>query len=155
MGDLICLNVYTYARGVMTSPPGSVSGTTYQGYLEQLAREMDKPILVTQVGLSTSPIEPKAWVPGFGGHRVTDVPAMLRAIWNDIRTARGHEKFCGLTFFEFQDEWWKSGEDPTDCRRHEADDPEEWFGIYAVDADGTLAPKGDIPATVKDLFTSQ
>lgn len=39
--------------------------------------------------------------------------------------------------------------------RHEAEDPEEWFGIYAVDADGTLAPKGDIPATVKDLFTSQ
>lgn len=39
MGDLICLNVYTYARGVMTSPPGSVSGTTYQAtWSNSLAR---------------------------------------------------------------------------------------------------------------------
>ena len=37
LGDLVCLNVYTYARGVRTSPPGSVTGTSYQGYLEELA----------------------------------------------------------------------------------------------------------------------
>lgn len=59
MGDLVCLNIYTYANGVRTSPPGSTTGTTYQGYLEQLAAEMTQPILVTQVGLSTSPIAPK------------------------------------------------------------------------------------------------
>ena len=45
LGDLVCLNVYTYARGVRTSPPGSVTGTSYQGYVEELAAQTEKPIL--------------------------------------------------------------------------------------------------------------
>ena len=154
MGDLICLNIYTYARGVSSSPPGSVTGTTYQGYLEQLAAETNQSILVTQVGLSTSPIAPKPWVPGFGGHKVEDVPAVFRSVWKDIRTARGKEHFSGLVFFELNDEWWKSGEDPTDSSRHEPEDPEEWFGIYEIGKDNGLVPKGTIPATVRELFTS-
>ena len=51
MGDLICMNIYTYAHGVVSSPPGSVTGTSYQGYLEELAATSRQPILVTQVGL--------------------------------------------------------------------------------------------------------
>lgn len=154
MGDLVCLNAYTYANGVRTSPPGSVTGTSYQGYLEQLAAEIHLPILITQVGLSTSPIAPKPWIPGFGGHKVEDVPKAFRSVWQDIRTAKGKEAFAGLVFFELQDEWWKSGEDPKDTTRHDADDPEEWFGIYkVVGKDHRLKPKGDIPATVKELFT--
>jgi hypothetical protein len=152
MGDLWCMNVYTYARGVKTSPPGSVTGTPYQGYLEELAALVTKPVIVTQVGLSTSPIEPKAWVPGFGGHEVADVPATFRAVWKDIRTARGREKYAGLVFFELHDEWWKSGEDHTDSTRHEPDDPEEWFGIYEVGENNLLIPKGQIPETVRALF---
>ena len=102
LGDLVCLNVYTYARGVRTSPPGSVTGTSYQGYVEELAAQTEKPILITQVGLSTSPFEPKPWVPGFGGHRVEDVPGVFTAVWQDIRTARGREKICGRFFFRAQ-----------------------------------------------------
>lgn len=154
MGDLICLNIYTYANGVRTSPKGSVTGTSYQGYLEQLAREMDKPILVTQVGLSTSPFEPKPWVPGFGGHKVKDVPNVFRSIWKDIHTAKGHEKYCGLAFFELNDEWWKTGEDEIDPQKHAREDPEEWFGLYSIDKKNRLVPKGDIPKTVKELFTA-
>jgi hypothetical protein len=152
LGDLVCLNVYTYARGVRTSPPGSVTGTSYQGYLEELAAVTDKPILVTQVGLSTSPFEPKPWVPGFGGHKVEEVPENFIAIWRDLRTAKGKEKFCGIAFFELQDEWWKSGEDPTDSTRHELEDPEEWFGLYAVGKGNRLVPKGKIPETIKNLY---
>lgn len=154
LGDLVCLNVYTYAKGVRTSPPGSVTGTSYQGYLEELAAQSDKPIFVTQVGLSTSPFEPKSWVPGFGGHKVEDVPTDFSAIWQDIRTAKGKEKFCGISFFELQDEWWKSGEDPTDSTRHELEDPEEWFGLYQVGADNRLIPKGKIPETVGKLYNA-
>jgi hypothetical protein len=153
LGDLVCLNVYTYARGVRTSPPGSITGTTYQGYLEDLAASTQKPIVITQVGLSTSPFEPKAWVPGFGGHPVEDVPDTYRAVWNDLRTAWGREKFAGLVFFQLHDEWWKSGEDPTDATRHERQDPEEWFGIYEIVPEtNKLAPKGNIPETVRYLF---
>lgn len=153
LGDLVCLNVYTYARGVRTSPPGSVTGTSYQGYLEDLAAGTKKPIFVTQVGLSTSPFEPKSWVPGFGGHKIEDVPEHFRAIWRDIRTAKGKEKFCGIAFFELHDEWWKSGEDPTDSLRHEREDPEEWFGIYGIGTDNRLMPKGQISETVKNLYS--
>jgi hypothetical protein len=152
LGDLVCLNVYTYARGVRTSPPGSVTGTSYQGYLEELAAQSTKPILVTQVGLSTSPFEPKSWVPGFGGHKVEDVPRDFTAIWQDIRTAKGKDKFCGIAFFELQDEWWKSGEDPTDSSRHERQDPEEWFGLFEVGADQRLVAKGKIPETLGKLY---
>ena len=152
LGDLVCLNVYTYARGVRTSPPGSVTGTSYQGYVEELAAQTEKPILITQVGLSTSPFEPKPWVPGFGGHRVEDVPGVFTAVWQDIRTAKGREKICGISFFELNDEWWKSGEDPTDSTRHESEDPEEWFGMYEVGPDLRLVPKGKIPETIGSLY---
>jgi len=153
LGDLICLNVYTYARGVRTSPPGSVTGTPYQGYLEELAAGAEKPVFVTQVGLSTSPFEPKPWVPGFGGHKVEEVPNAFTSIWQDIRTAKGREKFCGISFFELHDEWWKSGETPTDSTCHERGDPEEWFGIYKVGANRRLVPKGKIPETIRVLFS--
>lgn len=155
LGDLVCLNVYTYARGVRTSPPGSVTGTSYQGYLEDLAAQTEKPILITQTGLSTSPFEPKSWVPGFGGHKVEDVPQKFTAIWRDVQTAAGREKISGIAFFELLDEWWKSGEDPTDSSRHEREDPEEWFGLYEVGTDHRLIPKGDIPATLRSLFRSE
>jgi len=152
LGDLVCLNVYTYARGVRTSPPGSVTGTSYQGYVEELAAQAEKPILITQIGLSTSPFEPKPWVPGFGGHRVEDVPGVFTSVWQDIRTAQGGEKICGVAFFELNDEWWKSGEDPTDSTRHEPEDPEEWFGIFEVGPDRRLVPKGKIPETIGNLY---
>lgn len=152
IGDLMCINIYTYANGVKTSPPGSVTGTSYQGYLEQLARSTNLPIFITQVGLATSPFEPKPWVPGFGGHNVADVPRTFESVWNDVRTARGREKFCGLVFFELHDEWWKSGEDPTDTTRHEENDPEEWFGLYEIGNDNALVPKGRIPEAVRNLF---
>ena len=152
MGDLVCLNVYTYARGVASSRPGSVTKTTYQGYLEDLAEMTAQPILITQIGLSTSPIAPKPWVPGFGGHRVEDVPAVFQSVWTDLRTARGNEKFSGLVFFELHDEWWKSGEYAEDSSHHEDNDPEEWFGLYQVGEHNRLIPKGDIPKAVHDLF---
>ncbi|MGE4559684.1 MAG: hypothetical protein AB7E77_05765 [Desulfobulbus sp.] len=154
MGDLICLNVYTYANGVKTSPPGSVTETTYQGYLEQLATEFHQPILVTQVGLSTSPIAPRPDIPGFGGHTAAEVPAVFASVWRDIRTARGRERFCGMSFFELQDEWWKSAKGPEAALHQDAEDPEQWFGVYSVDSKGRLVPKGNIPRSIGRLFAA-
>lgn len=153
IGDLVCLNIYTYARGVLTSPPGSVTGTTYQGYLEGVTAMTKKPLFITQVGLSTSPYEPKPWVPGFGGHRVSDVPGAFRSIWQDVRTAKGSGQIVGLAFFELHDEWWKSGETQDDSMRLNEEDPEEWFGLYSLDDQGRLSAKGQIPETVRDLFS--
>jgi len=152
MGDLLCMNVYTYANGVLSSPPGSVTGTTFQGYLEELAATTKLPILVTQVGLSTSPIMPKPEVIDYGGHKPEKVAEVFRSVWQDIRTARLRDHFCGLVFFEFQDEWWKIGWTPDDEVRHEPGDPEEWFGLYELGEGNRLIPKGDLPAVVRSLF---
>lgn len=154
IGDLMCLNVYLYAKGVVSSPPGSTTGTPLQGYLEQLAAQSSKPIFITQSGLSTSPISSKPWIPRFGGNRVEDVPDVFRAIWRDLRTAKQHEKFCGLSFFEFQDEWWKNGDHQTDADTQAPKDLEEWFGIYAFDKHKRLEPKGRIPDTVREIFAA-
>ncbi|MDD2467043.1 MAG: hypothetical protein PHI97_23870 [Desulfobulbus sp.] len=154
MGDLICLNIYTYANGVKTSPPGSVTGTAYQGYLEQLAKEFHQPILVTQVGLSTSPIAPRADIPGFGGHKPEEVPPVLASVWRDIDTTKGKERFCGVSIFELQDEWWKSAKGPEASLHQDEEDPEQWFGVYSVDAKGTLTAKGDIPKRIRLLFAT-
>jgi len=140
---------------VTTSPPGSVTGTSYQGYVEELAAQTEKPVFITQVGLSSSPFEPKPWVPGFGGHRVEDVPEAFADVWRDVQTAQGREKICGLSFFELNDEWWKSGEDGLDATRHNEEDPEEWFGIFSIGPDRRLKPKGRIAETIKTLFTDE
>ena len=153
LGYLACLNIYTYANAVRSSGPGRSTGTSYQGYLEQLAWELQsKPIFITQVGLSTSPIAPKNWVPGFGGHSEEEVAKTFRQIWQDLQKAQGRERFCGLAFCEWQDEWWKSGEDPRDAFRHEKEDPEEWFGLFELGPKNQLIPKGNIPKTVQAIF---
>ena len=153
MGDLVCLNVYTYARGVRTSGAGSVTGSSYQGYLEDLAKVTKKPIFITQVGFATSPNEPRPWVPGFGGHSPEKIPAMLHEIWRDLTTAKGHDKFCGLAFFELNDEWWKSAKSPADSEHQDQDDPEQWFGLFSVGPDGRLIPKGKLPEAVWQIFS--
>jgi len=153
MGDLVCLNIYTYARGVRTSPAGTVTGSSYQGYLEELAEKTDKPIFITQVGFSTSPYEPKPWVPGFGGHSIEKIPELFTEIWRDLSTAKGREKFCGLAFFELNDEWWKSAKNPVDAQRQDQEDPEQWFGLFSVGPDGRLTAKGRLAETVREIFS--
>jgi hypothetical protein len=153
MGDLLCMNIYTYAHGVTSSPPGSATGTSFQGYLEELAAFSKLPILVTQVGLSTSPVMPKPEVVDYGGHRPEKVAKVFRSVWQDIRTARLGDHFSGLVFFEFQDEWWKIGWDASDENQHEPADPEEWFGLYEVGEGNRLTPKGNLPGVVRDLFS--
>jgi hypothetical protein len=153
LGDLVCLNVYTYANAVRSSPGGSVTGTSYQGYLEELATLTERPIFITQVGLSTSPVEPKPeTVPGFGGHSFAQVAKTIEQIWQDVCTARGHEAFAGLAFFEFQDEWWKSGEDQTDPLGHQAQDPEEWFGLYGLDEQNRLSAKPGLVEALQRIY---
>jgi hypothetical protein len=153
LGDLRCLNIYTYARGVVSSAPGSVTGTPYQGYLEALARDRSRPILITQVGWSSSPQQPRPDLPEYGGQEPAASAARLRAVWRDLRSARGREVFAGLAVFEFHDEWWKNGWAPGDEQGHEPGDPEEWFGLYGLDQAGMPRPKGQLPATLRTLFT--
>ena len=153
-GDIICMNIYTYARGVVTSPPGSVTGTSYQGYIEDLVRILQKPGIITQVGLSTSPVAPNPDIPDYGGNSYEKVESVYSQVWEDVKTATGSEKINGLVWFEFMDEWWKTGMESHDESSHNDQDPEEWFGIYSVNDDYSLSPKGDIPEIIRVFFSS-
>ena len=62
---------------------------------------------------------------------------------------------CGLAFFEWQDEWWKSGETQDDAQHHAPEDPEEWFGIYGLGPEGSLEAKGPIPEAVRQIFLEE
>lgn len=153
-GDLIAMNIYTYARGVKSSNGGSVTNRPFQGYLEELGDLVTKPIVITQTGLSTSPIAPNPQIPEFGGNTTEEQASTLRQSWEDLTTARNKEKYAGICFFEFSDEWWKGpiGDPPAATRDpffQESDDPEEWFGIYTINRE----PKGNVPQTLKDIFT--
>ena len=69
------------------------------------------------------------------------------------RTAKGKEQYSGLVFFALQDEWWKSAKRTVEeTLRQDADDPEQWFGVYSVDTQHRLTPKGAIPETIRQLF---
>lgn len=151
-GDIICMNIYTYARGVITSPPGSVTGTSYQGYIEDLLKISQKPVIVTQVGLSTSPVAPNPDITDYGGNSYEKVVTIYSQVWKDIKTATGSNVVNGISWFEFMDEWWKIG-DPDDEFSQDNNDPEEWFGMYSVNADNSLSPKGNIPETIKTIFS--
>lgn len=152
-GDIVCMNVYTYARGVITSPPGSATKTAYQGYIEDLARISQKPIIITQVGLSTSPVAPNPSIPDFGGNDYQKVKSAYSRVWQDVKTAMGSSKVGGLVWFEFMDEWWKNGDRSSDESAHDDTDPEEWFGVYGVDVSRSLSPKDDIPDVVRTVFS--
>ncbi len=152
--DIICMNIYTYARGVVSSPPGSVTGTTYQGYLEDLIKISTKPVIITQVGLSTSPVAPNPGIPGYGGNDYQKVSSTYVQVWRDLKTAKGSGTINGLAWFELLDEWWKIG-DVGDEYSHDENDPEEWFGIYEFQADRkSLSSKGNIPETIKRIFSN-
>jgi hypothetical protein len=66
------------------------------------------------------------------------------AIWNNIKG--NFDKFSGITYFSFVDEWWKSGNPGTqDASGFAIDLPydnyanEEWWGIVDIERNTTLA----------------
>ncbi len=119
MLDIVGFNVYPY------EPIGVSYSFGYRGYIEHLKTTLahDKPLLITETGLSVSP-KPGA-KPGYGGNtpetQARDVVKLLDSAY-DAGAA-------GACVFEWNDEWWKRSESRGDERVHDENDPEEWFGI--------------------------
>ncbi|MBI4323538.1 MAG: hypothetical protein HY596_04590 [Candidatus Omnitrophica bacterium] len=116
--DLIGLNLYPYE-------PASVSHSlTFRGYLEYLKRTAAgrKPLIVTEVGLSVSPMARRS---GYGGHTEEEQAREVVKLWDAVFQAGAQ----GACVFEWNDEWWKQAESTGDEQTHDTQDPEEWFGI--------------------------
>jgi hypothetical protein len=126
-------NTYSYAVPYYRpgTLPGSASGTLLQGWIEELkSRFPDRPLLVTETGLSVSPKAPHVGPPdyGYGGNTEAEQAiGLLRSI-EDVETST--LPTAGVIIHEFLDAWWKTGLEESSSQ--DPDDVEEWFGIVRV-----------------------
>ncbi len=132
--DFRSFNVYSYAILDYESPQkGSSTGTIFQGWIEELKRRYpDKPLLITETGLSDSPGAGRMGPPdyGYGGNTEEDQAAGLVQNWKDVTMAS--PPLAGMVIHEYLDAWWKFGRE--DSRTQDSDDVEEWFGIAGREA---------------------
>jgi hypothetical protein len=131
--DIVSYNLYSYWPAFVSEhAPGSVSGTAYQGALEELAAQaVTKPFIVSEFGSSTSP--ESVLENTFSEQGQADNFSMQ---WNDIVT--GPENVEGALVFELVDQWHKNDHLHTDGSsipsRHDRSDSEEWFGIVELES---------------------
>jgi hypothetical protein len=126
-------NTYSYAVPYYRpgTAPGSVSGTLLQGWIEELkARFPDRPLLLTETGLSVSPNAPHVGPPdyGYGGNTEAEQAAGLLQNIADMETASS--PIAGVIVHEFLDAWWKYSLE--DSYSHDPNDVEEWFGLIRL-----------------------
>ncbi len=126
-------NVYSYDVPYVRpgTSSGSVSGTVFQGWVEELkTRYPEIPLLVTETGLSVSPNAPHVGPPNYGYGGNTDfeqATGLLRAL-DDVRSAA--DPLAGVVVHELLDAWWKFGLE--DSFTQDLDDVEEWFGLVRL-----------------------
>lgn len=131
-------NVYSYAVPYYrpSTSPGSTSGTLFQGWLEELKRRYpDKPLLLTEMGLSVSPNAQQVGPPnyGYGGNAESEQSIGLDRQLLDMETAS--VTLAGACIHEFGDSWWKFGLD--DSYTQDPNDIEEWFGLMKISRTAT------------------
>jgi hypothetical protein len=130
-------NAYSYAVPYYRpgTLPGSTSGTKFQGWVEELKRRFpDKPLLLTETGLSVSPNAQQVGPPnyGYGGNSELEQATGIMANLEDINTAS--VKIAGACIHEYLDAWWKFGLD--DSYTQDGNDVEEWFGLMKMERVG-------------------
>jgi hypothetical protein len=117
MWDLAAQNVYPYAPTTIDRCLG------YRAYLEWTKRSLakDKPLIITEHGLSVSPNGDGR---GYGGNSLAQQrDGMIRM--NEDWLAAGAVGGCA---FMWTDGWWKTGNE----NQHDPG-PESWYGILEVD----------------------
>ena len=135
--DFRSQNVYSYAVPFYRpgTDPGSTSGTLYQGWIEELKyMHSDKPLLISETGLSVSPNVPRVGPPnyGYGGNTEADQAEGLIQNLDDIDDAA--VAIAGVTIHEYLDAWWKFS--LQDSLTQDPNDIEEWFGLVKLVSQG-------------------
>ncbi|GAB4324017.1 MAG: hypothetical protein Kow00127_16710 [Bacteroidales bacterium] len=131
--DFISHNVYSYAVPYYRpgTAPGSHSGRLFQGWIEEIkAKHPEKPLLITETGLSVCPNAVHIGPPdyGYGGNTELEQAVGLLQNINDIETTE--LTTAGFCIHEYLDAWWKFGLE--DSYTQDPDDIEEWFGIVKL-----------------------
>jgi hypothetical protein len=131
-------NVYSYAVSYYRpgTTVGSTTGTLFQGWIEELKRRYpNKPLLLTEMGLSVSPNAQHLGPPnyGYGGNTESEQSNGLAQQLDDIK--RASSPIAGTCIHEFLDSWWKFGLD--DSYAQDDNDIEEWFGLMHMYRSGS------------------
>jgi len=131
--DFISHNAYSYAVPYYRPDTflGSNSGTIFQGWVEEIkSKYPNKPLLITETGLSVSPNANHVGAPnyGYGGNTELEQTTGLLQNINDINTTA--LPTAGVCIHEYLDAWWKFGLE--DSYSQDPDDIEEWFGIVKL-----------------------
>ncbi len=145
--DIISYNVYSYwPASVSGHAGGSVTGTPYQGALEEFAGYYpNKPFVISEFGRSVAPTGTNLPVTTQIGQAVE-----LFNRWTDITTAVPY--IAGGSIHELFDQWQKDGwpfnDGSSGKNWHNDADYEEWFGIIGITnsdvTDYDLLPKYDL-----------
>lgn len=135
--DFRCYNAYPYAIYDYARPEYMLEGKSgFLAWIEYLKKKHpDKPLLITETGLSVSPEAQHAGEPhyGYGGNTEEEQGAYLVEAWNNILISQ--PPIAGMCIHEYLDAWWKFGK--KDSLEHNADDVEEWFGLVSTGHDGS------------------
>ncbi len=131
--DFRSANTYSYSVPEYRpgTVPGSTSGTLLQGWIEELkSRFPDRPLLISETGLSVSPNATHVGPPnyGYGGNTESEQAVGLLQNLTDVETARAPN--AGVVIHELLDAWWKFGLE--DSYTQDPNDVEEWFGIVRL-----------------------
>lgn len=137
--DFISFNGYCHDTEIFSkNSDGSHTGTYYQGWLEKTRERFpNKPLLISEFGLSTAPECVRVGPPtyGDGGNTEEDQANGIAQMWNDIITAK--YPVAGGIIFVYQDIWWAPGniKEPfeIDKESHNENDVHEWYGIVGLE----------------------
>ncbi|MFH0954358.1 MAG: hypothetical protein V1873_08520 [Verrucomicrobiota bacterium] len=129
MWDFVAFNVYTWGPITTTE-----HGMGYRPFLEYLKRThaSDRPLVILEYGASVCPVNRDGH--GYGGWTEAAQARESLSMLRDILAAGS----AGACYTHFADQIWKSGSNAT----REDDDPEEWFGMLALDLRGGPAMEG-------------
>jgi hypothetical protein len=155
--DFTSHNAYSYAVPYYRpgTTPGSSSGTSFQGWIEEIKlRQIDQPLLITETGLSVSPNAFHVGPPdyGYGGNTTEEQATGLLQNLDDIETAS--VSIAGVCIHEYVDAWWKFGLE--DSYSQDPNDIEEWFGIAKLEKSDNWYTTAFRPAyhALKERWTS-
>ncbi|MFH1369437.1 MAG: hypothetical protein ABII64_09975 [Elusimicrobiota bacterium] len=139
--DFMSMNLYSHNVWCWyNSPLGSRSGTIYQGFIETFRESYpNKPLLITEFGLSTAPeCKKDALHPyGYGGNTEEEQAKGIAEMWNDIKTAK--YPVAGGVVYAYADFWGGMGQEGVEI--HEKNNPEQWFGVVSIDGESSKKTK--------------
>jgi exo-beta-1,3-glucanase (GH17 family) len=122
--DFAGVNLYPFR------PEALIQAVGYEGMV-RLWKDLhaaNRPLLVTEYGISVSPNKPiKANAPGGASEeeQARRLPELA-----DRMIAAGS---AGGVVFAWNDGWWKGQNRPDDVMFHDVNDAEEWFGLLAME----------------------